>query len=51
MHVIVPKVMSFCDTTYWPLVIDVYTRYLIEVKYIRRSFLIDVECFSWEYGV
>jgi hypothetical protein len=29
------RLLSFCDSTYWPLIIDVYTHYLIEDNCIR----------------
>ena len=27
------SLLTFCDSTYWPLVIDVYTHYLTESNY------------------
>ena len=45
------RLLSFCDSTYWPLVIDVYTRYLIDDNFIKTCFLLDVEYFSRECGV
>jgi len=43
------SLLTFCDSTYWPLAIDVYTHYLIEDNCIntlfmnwRRMFLLGV---------
>jgi hypothetical protein len=33
------SLLIFCDSTYWTFVIDVYTRYLIEVNCIKTLFL------------
>jgi len=32
------RLLYFCDSTYWPLVIDVYTRYLIDDNFIKTCF-------------
>ena len=33
------SLLTFCGSTYWPLVIDVYTHYLIEDNCIKTLFM------------
>jgi hypothetical protein len=33
------RLLTFCDSTYWPLVIDVYTHYLKEDNCIKTLFM------------
>jgi hypothetical protein len=35
------SLLTFCDNTYWPLVIDVYTHYLIHINKITNRVVFD----------
>jgi len=36
---VIGSLLAFCDSTFWSLVIDVYTRYLVEDNCIKTLFM------------